>query len=85
MSRKTCVDCHHSHRETFQTPQGFINGYLCNNPDLSDPVNGEPLACQVVRSNSEFCGINGKHWKKREEAAIISESPPNNVIQLAKA
>jgi len=40
--------------------------HVCINPDLGDPVTGEPLMCQVCRSNENFCGIKGGKWKQRQ-------------------
>ncbi len=79
---KACVNCEFVTRIALTGPNGQpMMAYACLQPDLQDPVEGNPLPCHTVRSNESFCGISGKKWKEKiKEAEVISED--RKVIQL---
>ena len=76
---KPCVTCEFSNRQVMTAPNGQpMVAFACLQPDLGDPITGEPLPCQICRSNAEFCGIKGKMWKQKQAKPIEDKK----VIQL---
>lgn len=75
---KICRDCEFHKRGVVQMgpQQGLMD--VCTNSECRDPVEGNPLPCQVARQQLVFCGFEAKYFKKKEEAPKQDAS----VIQL---
>jgi hypothetical protein len=77
---KTCVTCQFSDRQVMTGPHGnMVYDYLCRNENNVDPIEGQPIPCLAARQQPVFCGIEGKHWKAKEE--IIKEPSPVILIE----
>lgn len=64
---KHCKDCDFYKPLAVQvSPQHAQMMPHCTHEEASDPVTGEPLPCQVARTNPNFCGITGKYFKLKE-------------------
>ena len=69
---KFCKDCE------FAETKGFIhNGkggtiLLCSNMECREPVLGDMIPCEFARKEQVFCGIQGKHFKLKQEVKSAS-------------
>lgn len=56
--------------------------FVCKHEECSDPVTSEPLPCNLSRQSLNFCGINAKYYKEKEETPTDGT---RKVIEIAKA
>lgn len=79
---KHCLNCFYHEIRTEQLPNGqFVRGPYCKNVECSDPVDGSAMPCALARREPAFCGIQARHWKRREEAP----KEPAQVIDITEA
>lgn len=76
---KICVNCEFKENKVMDTPHGLQSMFVCNHPECSDPVIGEPIPCNIARTNENFCGMKAKYYQKAEE------KEPAPLIQLVKS
>ena len=62
MSNKYCINCQHHKKEYIQQNGRAGAVVVCFHGDFRDPVTGEAMPCQVIRSNEHWCGLNGKGY-----------------------
>lgn len=82
---KICRDCQFYDRVSGQVAPGQLALVdVCTNTECKNPVTGDVVSCGALRSNECFCGINGKHYKKRPLETTTARDIKDNVIQLVK-
>lgn len=61
---RLCKDC----RWMRNVSGGFGIWTICTSPKVViDPVHGRPQRlCELARQDEDSCGIEGKHWERRE-------------------
>lgn len=77
---KFCINCEFMDKRPAEVGRGQMAMVpMCSNISCAEPVEGNPLPCQVARSNEAFCGMAGKHFAKKKE---VPKEEGGNIVML---